>query len=191
MGFIKKMLKKRILTMRFLKQNPQAKVGRNFEVKGTRFVHCEGSVILGDNCKILCWNSYNGKKFIISPNVELGTGLHVTRGLTIQCARKVVIGKDVLVASDVFIIDYDHGLDPDPDSYLENDLVMSDGVIIQEGVWIGNNVIILGGVTIGKKAVIGAGSIVTHDVPAYTIVGGNPARVIKRYNFKKRCWEKV
>ncbi|MDP9677296.1 acetyltransferase-like isoleucine patch superfamily enzyme [Paenibacillus jamilae] len=56
-------------------------------------------------------------------------------------------------------------------------------VTIGDDVWIGNNVMILSGVTIGVGAVIGAGSIVTKDVPPYSIVGGNPARII-RYRFK-------
>ena len=54
-------------------------------------------------------------------------------------------------------------------------------VIIEEDVWIGSRVTILMGVTIGRGATIAAGSIVTKDVPPYTIVGGVPAKVIKRY----------
>ena len=47
------------------------------------------------------------------------------------------------------------------------------------------------GVTIGKKVIVGAGSVVTKDIPDYCIAVGNPARVIKQYNFKKHFWEKV
>ena len=52
-------------------------------------------------------------------------------------------------------------------------------IIIGNDVWIGSRVIILGGVRIGDGAIIGAGSVVTHDVPPYVVVGGNPARIIK------------
>ena len=51
--------------------------------------------------------------------------------------------------------------------------------------------IILGGVTIGKKAVIAAGAVVTKDVPEYTIAAGNPANVIKKYNFENKQWERA
>ncbi len=68
---------------------------------------------------------------------------------------------------------------------------ISEGVNIEDGVWIGNNVIILGGVTIGKKAIIGAGSGVTHNVPPYTIVAGNPAHIIKVYNHKLGMWTRT
>lgn len=64
-----------------------------------------------------------------------------------------------------------------------NPLDISDGIIIKDGVWIGNNVIILGGVQIGEKAIVGAGSVITHSIPSYSIAVGNPARVIKKYDF--------
>ena len=110
---------------------------------------------------------------------------------TVQCANKVTIGNDVLVSSDVFMIDYNHGLNPLTPSYLDNSLEVSKGIVVEDGVWIGNNVIILGGVTIGKKAVIAAGAVVTKDVPEYTIAAGNPANVIKKYNFENKQWERA
>ncbi|RGL06959.1 acyltransferase [Bifidobacterium pseudocatenulatum] len=95
---------------------------------------------------------------------------------------------DVLLASNVFITDYNHGMSPVANSYLDNPLDISDGVIIGSGAWIGNNVIILGGVSIGEKAVIGAGAVVTKSIPAYSIAVGNPARVIKQYDHKRGEW---
>lgn len=64
------------------------------------------------------------------------------------------------------------------------------GISIGNDVWIGSNVVILGGITIGDGAVIAAGSIVTKDVEAYAIVGGNPAKVI-RYRFESEVIEKL
>ena len=57
--------------------------------------------------------------------------------------------------------------------------------------WVGEKVIIMPGVTIGDRSIIGAGAIVTRDIPPYSIAVGNPAKVIKRYNFKTHSWEKV
>lgn len=58
-------------------------------------------------------------------------------------------------------------------------VVKTSPITIKDKVWIGRNVIVLKGVTIGEGAVIGAGAVVTHDVPAYTVVAGNPARIVK------------
>lgn len=61
-------------------------------------------------------------------------------------------------------------------------------VVIGKNVWIGSNVVILPGVKIGEHSVIGAGSTVVDNIPAYTVVAGNPARIIKRYDFQKKQW---
>lgn len=62
---------------------------------------------------------------------------------------------------------------------------------IHDEVWIGANSLITAGVTIGKHAVIAGGSVVTKDVPPYTIVAGNPAKIIKQFNFDTKKWEHV
>ena len=63
-------------------------------------------------------------------------------------------------------------------------------VFIGEGSWIGEKVCILSGVSIGKKCIIGAGSVVTKSIPSYSIAAGNPAKVLKVYNFESKRWEK-
>ena len=64
-------------------------------------------------------------------------------------------------------------------------------VHINDNVWCGDRVIVLPGVTIGEGTIIGAGSIVTRDIPPYCIAAGNPARVIKKWNKGKTVWETV
>lgn len=61
-------------------------------------------------------------------------------------------------------------------------------IVIEDDVWVGANSFIAAGVTVGRHSVVAAGSVVTKDVPPYTIVAGNPAKVIKRYDFEKGVW---
>ena len=63
-------------------------------------------------------------------------------------------------------------------------------ILISDDVWIGANAVITAGVTLGKHCIIGAGSVVTKDIPAYSIAVGNPAKVVKKYNFQMDIWEK-
>ena len=70
-------------------------------------------------------------------------------------------------------------------------IILLKPVKICENVWIGENAIILPGIEIGKNSIIGAGSVVTKNVPENCIVAGNPARIIKKYNFGNKKWEKV
>ena len=149
-------------------------------------------IALGEGTKLLCWSSYDSgkEKQILSPSLSIGDNVHATRNLVIQCAGKISIGNNVLIASNVFIIDYNHGTSPQSDSYLDNNLDVKE-VIIEDGVWIGNSVVVLPGVVNGKKTIIGAGSVVTHSIPPYSIAAGNPARVLKCYDFKSMCWKNV
>ncbi len=165
--------------------------GKNLRVQNGSCIYIGQESVIGDNSKLLCTAEYNGVVFDEQPQIQIGRNFHSTRDLTIQCARKVIIGNNVLCASDIFIIDYNHGMNPLNENYLENDLEISEGIIIKDGVWIGNNVIILGNVVIGEKAIIAAGAVVTHNVPPYTIVAGNPAHIIKVYNHDIGKWTRI
>ena len=67
----------------------------------------------------------------------------------------------------------------------------TESVYIGKGTWIGEKVCILPGVHIGEKSIIAAGSIVTHDVPDYVIAAGNPAKIIKKWDWENNEWIKV
>lgn len=62
--------------------------------------------------------------------------------------------------------------------------------IVEDDVWIGGNSVIIQGLRIGTHCIIASGSVVTRDVPSYSVVAGNPARVIKQFNFETKKWEK-
>lgn len=68
---------------------------------------------------------------------------------------------------------------------------MDSKVIIGEGSWLGTNVVVVGKVRIGKHCVIGANSVVTKDIPDYSVAAGIPAKVIKKYDFEKEEWVRV
>lgn len=179
---------KNIITYRkFQKRAQLKKLPQNVILQNPENIFCGTNVHLGEGCKLLCTVSYKDKKY--NPQIHIGNDFHATRNLTIQCANKIVIGNNVLIASDVFIIDFNHGTNPMLDSYLDTDLDVSSGVQIDDGVWIGNSAIILPDVKIGKKAIVAAGSIVTKNVPEYSMVAGVPAQIIKRYSIETGRWE--
>jgi len=169
----------------------KSKIHPSIELRRKKHINISHPIFLGAGCKLLCWDEYlsGDQKQSLQPELIIGNNFHATRNLTVQCANKISIGNDVLVASNVFIIDYNHGLSPESKSYLDNPLETK-SVIIEDGVWIGNNVIILPGTIIGEKAIIAAGSVVTKSIPPYAIAAGNPAKVIKKYNKNNQTWEK-
>lgn len=105
--------------------------------------------------------------------IRIGNGTYLNRNTEIIAARSVVIGRDCKIARDVIIMDTDQH--PLPGGKL-----VAEPVTIEDGVWIGARAIVLKGVTIGHDAVVGAGSVVTKDIPAAAIAVGTPARVLRQ-----------
>ncbi len=122
--------------------------------------------------------------------IQIGEWSYVGPNTHIWSGKKIKIGDRVLIGPDCYIFDNDvHPTDPELRHRQFMDIVSTGQpewvelndreVIIENDAWIGANVVILKGVRIGKGAVIGAGSVVTHDVPDYAVAHGNPA-VIRR-----------
>lgn len=102
---------------------------------------------------------------------------------------RIRIGKDCDISSKVTLVTGTHELDPDGEKMAGEGF--GKDIVIGNGVWVGIGATILGGVTIGNRAIIGAGSVVTRDVPDYCVVAGNPAKVIKKYDNILKIWEKA
>lgn len=114
-------------------------------------------------------------------SLELGSG-YINTNLKIRCKNNIKIGHNVAISHDVTIMDSDYHTIKYLDD-TKNNLI--DSVEIGDKVWIGSRVLILKGVKIGSGSIIAAGSVVTKSVPENTIVGGNPAKIIK----KIKGWE--
>ncbi len=107
----------------------------------------------------------------------------------IYATNSVVLHKNVLTADKVYISDNLHGYENIEIPIKKQPIVQNGVVEIGEGTWLGENVCVLGA-KIGKQCVIGANSVVTKDIPDYSIAVGVPAKVIKQYDFKTKKWEK-
>ena len=112
----------------------------------------------------------------ISGEIILGKYILISPGTSIRSAKKITIGESTMIASDVTITDSDWH-----DIYDRTDYVATPKeVIIEENVWIGEKSIILKGTKIGKNSIVGAGSVVSGEVPENVVYAGNPAREIKK-----------
>lgn len=120
--------------------------------------------------------------------IEIGDGTVIQPYVHIGAIDSIRIGRGVLMASHVYITDHDHDFRNPQEPVIENSRVLAASVSIGDYVWLGEQVMVLKGVTIGARAVIGAGSIVTHDIPAGSIAVGAPARVIRCYNENEGRW---
>ena len=144
----------------------------------------------GYNCRFDLLNTER-KTLFIGKNCQLNDNCHIV------AIDKVEIGDNFLCASKVFISDTSHGsysIDGNCDNPLsipkDRELV-SKPVIIGNNVWVGENVVILPGSQIGDGSIIGANSVVTKSIPPFSIAAGNPARLIKQYDFIEKRWRRV
>jgi acetyltransferase-like isoleucine patch superfamily enzyme len=154
--------------------------GFPIEVQGGKFIEIGHSTILGKDCRIEALSDYYGQRF--SPKIVIGNSAVINPLCHIGCINEVNIGNYVTIGERSLIIDHTHG-DSSYDEMLmpprKRRLYSKGPVVIEDCVTLGENCVVLPGVTIGHNSVIGANAVVTKDVPPYSIVGGNPAKVIK------------
>jgi acetyltransferase-like isoleucine patch superfamily enzyme len=111
-------------------------------------------------------------------------------GLSNTIIGPVTIGNDVRLAQNITLSGLNHNYE-DVSLPIHVQGVYTAPIIVEDDCWIGANVVAVAGVTIGKHSIVAAGSIVTKNIPPFSVAVGNPARVIKTYNFETNTWEKV
>ncbi len=149
-------------------------------------------ISLGDNVFIhdRVWLSvveeHLGQRF--EPELTIGDRTNLGRDNYIACVGKVEIGNDVLGGVRVLIADTYHEYSDPHTAIAYQPMADPEPVKICDGVLLNVNVAILPGVTVGERSYIGAGAVVTKDVPPNSVVVGNPARVIRRYDHDREQW---
>ena len=121
-------------------------------------------------------------------NLVIGNNTRVGIGNTI--IGPVTISDNVNIGQNVTISGLNHNYE-DPSKTISEQGVSTIPIKIENDVWIGANSVVLPGVQIGNHCVIGAGSIITKDIPPYSVAVGNPARIVKRYDMDLKEWVKV
>lgn len=167
-----------------------ANIGKNSQIGQNFSIINPDGISIGDNfsggCDIALWswNAVNIKgddcKLIFKNNVS------ITDRCIISAANRIEIGNGCLLGRDTFITDNSHGenisineLNISPH---ERNIFSKGTVIIGDNVWTGKNVCIMPNVKIGNGAIIGANSVVTHNIPPYSVAVGSPAKIIKTIN---------
>lgn len=125
-----------------------------------------------------------------NPKIIIGEGTWVGKNCSIAAIDRVEIGKHVLFAGYVHITDHSHGYENINMPISRQPLISKGPVVIEDQCWLGFSCEILSGVHIGRHSIVAARAVVTKDVPPYTIVAGNPAKIVKQYNFETHEWEK-
>lgn len=165
--------------------------GRFGQLLGGKYISVGDNTVFGVGCYLTAWDQTSLKEENpIGPEITIGSYCSIGAHNHITATNRIVIGDGFLSGKWVTITDNSHGnYDVNNPEDIEQwqtvipnhrPTVSKGPVIIGQNVWVGDKATILPGVTIGDGAVIGANSVVTKDVPPYSIVGGNPAKVLKQ-----------
>lgn len=152
---------------------------------GTQYISIGNDVNIANGIILTVWPGRGGE----TPEIKMGNKCFIGVHSHISAAQRVVIGDNLLTGPNVLITDNSHGtserdiLDVHPGM---RPLSSKGPVNIGHNVWIGANACILSGVRIGDGAIVAANSVVTHDVPAYSVVAGVPARIVKQTKRKNK-----
>jgi acetyltransferase-like isoleucine patch superfamily enzyme/acyl carrier protein len=178
--------------------------GAESKVRTPTQIHAPGRISIGNwvslgrHAKILMQTDFSGSRAMIEqhyPNVahdfnprifgprdpalKIGDGTFIGDHVFISCALSIEIGKHVVFSDRVFLSDSNHHYEnPDLPILLQAN-TLGHPIVIEDHAWIGINAVILEGVTIGRHSIVSASSVVTSDVPPFSVVAGNPARVVR------------
>ena len=165
----------------YLSHNSRANVYLEYPfcVYGHSYIRC-GSFSSRAGLRLECIDRYGMHNY--TPSLVIGENVCFNFRCHVGVIDKVVIGNNVLIGSNVLLTDHAHGYSNESDIEIPpaRRVLYSKGpVIIEDDVWIGENVSILPNVRIGHHSVIGANTVVTKDLPPYSIAAGNPVKIIK------------
>lgn len=187
-NYIKRKINRLINILRFRAFGKNSYLKRPIRLIGAKYISIGKEVSILSGARMEAITKWNSQEF--DPKLTIGNRVNIGQGVHIICTNSVTIEDDVVFAPYVYVSDCEH-------SFEDIDVVLSKRPLVSKEVYIGKNSFcgigskILSGVVIGKNCVIGANSLVLSDVPDYTMVAGNPAREIKRYNLEEKRWIKL
>ena len=135
----------------------------------------------------MCYEKSAGKNY--EPKLIIEDDVIIGPFFTALVADTLTIGQGTIIAQNCLITTEKHGTEING-VYFYKQPLNTKKVTVGKNCWIGQNVCILPGVNIGDNVIIGAGAVVTKDIPSNSIAAGNPAKVLKKYNFSTQLWEK-
>lgn len=157
-----------------------------YRLEGENNIHIGSNTSMQKGGWLSCYPVKNGDgaELIIGSGCVLGYNNHIIS------ARSVTIEDFVLTANNVYISDSSHAYSDITKPIMQQGVNVKGPVVIGSGTWLGENVCIVGA-SVGKNCVIGSNSVVTHDIPDYSVAVGSPAKVIKRFNQVDNVWALV
>jgi acetyltransferase-like isoleucine patch superfamily enzyme len=169
----------------FKELGSRSRLKKILRIDGAKFITIKKNVLIQSNTWI---GAIKVSEF--EPQLEIHSSSVIGNFNHIIATSSIIIEESVLTADKVYISDNVHCYENINEPILNQKIKQLKGVVIGRGAWIGENVCIIGA-SVGRNSVIGANSVVTKDIPDFSVAVGSPAYIIKRYCFETETWRKT
>ncbi|MBP7274732.1 MAG: acyltransferase [Kiritimatiellae bacterium] len=175
---------------KFARAGARVSIGRDFQAYHPDCIHVGNDVSIAHRVTLRAIRSYpwTTPPQSFSPRMVIGDGCFINNGSQIACVGEVIVGRNVMIAENCFLSDHNHEYSDPGKSIKEQPLTAGGRLTIGDDTWIGAGCCVAGGRTIGTHCVIGANSVVTTDVPDFSVAAGVPARILRRYDTALGQW---
>lgn len=166
----------------FLSIGKNCILGSHTTYIGEKYISIGSNTVIGDFGRLTAYAHYEKSKQHFTPQINIGYNCSIGPQSHITAINRVTIGNNVLTGPRVLITDNAHGksqISTQRIAPANRPLISKGEVVIEDNVWIGEGSMIMPNVHIGKGAIIACNSVVTSDVPAYSIAAGSPTKIIK------------
>ena len=173
--------------IRFRRHN--SNIGKIISINNNEYISIGKNVRIKDFCRIDCIDKWHEEKYY--PNLDIGNGVIINDFFTAFITDNCKIGDNCIFANRCTIVTENHGMNPEEKLPYHAQNLINGPVTIGKNCWISTEVIFLPNSSIGNNVIVAAHSVVNKKFPSNVIIGGVPAKIIKKYNFETHKWEKV
>jgi len=177
------------LPVHFGKLGDRSRVPFPRTIIGGRRIFIGDRLSIGEGAYIHAIETYAGTGF--TPEIVIGNDVYIGPKCYIAAAQRISIEDGCVLSEGVYVSDVAHGMDPEMGLIMKQQLIVKGRVSIGANCFIGLRAAIMPGVELGHNCIVGAGSVVTRSYPAFSVLVGNPARLVKRYDPQTRKWARI
>ena len=186
MRFLKEAVKALLYRPNGVSFGERSYILRPYSISGRSRIKIGKRSVIRSGLHIEAITKYAGVEY--QPLIEIGDDVYIGSNAFFTAIDRISIGDGSVLSEQVYITDEFHGMDPQAGLIMRQPLTSKGPVTIGRGCFLGFRASIMPGVALGDHCIVGANSTVTHSFPAYSMVGGSPARLLKQYSAEARAW---
>ncbi len=178
------------LKRKFATWGKGSKISFPASISGSEHIHFGSNCVVGKN-SVLTSINHDLVKPITNSQIKVGNNVYIGHNVNIHSMGLLSIGNGCVLSDYVYISNVSHGFNPDNGLIMQQQLEYKGAIELRDNTFIGFNAKILPNIILEEWCIVGSGSVVTKSFPKYSIIAGNPARLVRKYNTHTKSWDKI